>query len=132
MSLPVKTTPEVDNQIRAIDDWWRRNRQAAPDLFLDEVTGAFDRLSRAPMIGRSYRRSPVPHTRRVLLEGSHYHVYYAVADDEVWVLSGTRVEALGRHCASRRLLSRRLEPFRVAHSCGAPCSRREDRRDRER
>lgn len=30
MSLPVRTTPEADSQIRVIDDWWRKNRTASP------------------------------------------------------------------------------------------------------
>lgn len=42
MSLPIRTTPEADAQIRDIDDWWRRSRPASPDLFFDELTAAFD------------------------------------------------------------------------------------------
>ena len=42
MSLPVRTTPEADVQIGAIDDWWRHNRNAAPDLFLQELTASFE------------------------------------------------------------------------------------------
>jgi hypothetical protein len=41
VSLPVRTTPEADMQIRAIDDWWRENRPTSPDLFLDELSAAF-------------------------------------------------------------------------------------------
>jgi plasmid stabilization system protein ParE len=72
----VRTTPEADVQIREVDDWWRNNRTAAPDLFLDELTAAFDIISHAPEIGRPYRRSHVPGTRRLLLAKSRYHVYY--------------------------------------------------------
>jgi site-specific DNA recombinase len=42
VTLPVRTTPEADVQILAIDGWWRRNRAASPNLFLDELTAAFD------------------------------------------------------------------------------------------
>src|SRR5207237_1015336 len=38
VSLPVRTTPESDRQIREINDWWRRNPPTAPDLFLHELT----------------------------------------------------------------------------------------------
>jgi plasmid stabilization system protein ParE len=76
VNLPVRTTPEADAQIRDVDAWWRRNRQASPDLFLDELTASFDIISHAPSIGRSYRHSPVTGTRRVLLKGTRYHVYY--------------------------------------------------------
>lgn len=87
MSLPVRTTPEADAQIRVIDDWWRKNRQSSPDLFLEELSGSFDILGDAPRIGRPYRRSPVPGTRRVLLNGTRYHVYYVPRADEVTVLA---------------------------------------------
>lgn len=87
MTLPVSTTPEADTQIRAIDDWWRENRRASPDLFLDELSQAFDTISAAPHIGRLYRRSPVRGTRRVLLRGTRYHVYYVPGAQEIRVLA---------------------------------------------
>jgi hypothetical protein len=43
VSLPVRTTPESDAQIREIDDWWLRNRPTSPSLFTDELAAAFDR-----------------------------------------------------------------------------------------
>jgi plasmid stabilization system protein ParE len=67
VSLPVLTTPEADAQIREIENWWRRNRTASPDLFINELAATFDILGHAPHIGRLYRQSPVPDTRRVLL-----------------------------------------------------------------
>jgi plasmid stabilization system protein ParE len=67
VSLPVKTTPEADAQIREIDNWWQANRRSSPDLFLEELAASFAIIGDAPQIGRLYRRSPVPATRRVLL-----------------------------------------------------------------
>jgi len=69
VSLQVQTTPEADAQIGAIDNWWRRNRLAAPDLCLDELAASFDVIGHTPQIGRLYRQSPVPGTRRILLKG---------------------------------------------------------------
>ena len=43
---------EADVQIREIEDWWRRNRTASPDLFADELAATFDILGHAPHIGR--------------------------------------------------------------------------------
>src|SRR2546429_5308860 len=63
LSLQVRTTPEADSQNREIDNWWRRNRTASPNLFVDELAAAFDILGHAPHIGRLYRQSPVPDTR---------------------------------------------------------------------
>lgn len=87
MSLPVTTTPEADAQIRTIDAWWRENRRAAPNLFLDELSAAFEVVARAPLIGRLYRQSPVPGTRRVLLKGTRYHVYYVPTEHQVLILA---------------------------------------------
>ena len=87
MTLAVKTVPEADAQILAIDDWWRRNRPASPNLFADELATAFGIIGHTPMIGRIYRHSPVPDTRRILLKGARYHVYYVPLGAEVRVLA---------------------------------------------
>jgi plasmid stabilization system protein ParE len=87
VSLPVTTTPEAESHIRTIDVWWRDNRRAAPDLFLDELSEAFGILARAPHIGRRYRRSPVPGTRRLLLRATRYHVYYVPGEHDVRVIA---------------------------------------------
>ena len=82
MSLPVVTTPEADTQIRAIDEWWRANRPAAPELFTEEL------LEQAPRIGKAYRRHPaVRGLHRVLLRATRYHVYYVIRPDAVAVLA---------------------------------------------
>jgi hypothetical protein len=52
VSLSVRTTPEADAQIASIDAWWRQNRLAAPDLFLEELAVGFDTIGHAPLIGR--------------------------------------------------------------------------------
>jgi plasmid stabilization system protein ParE len=87
LNLPVRTTPEADAHIRDIDDWWRTNRCAALDLFLDELAGSFDMIRAAPQIGRLYRRSPVPGTHRLLLTLSRYHVYYVPRPADIMVLA---------------------------------------------
>lgn len=87
MSLPVRTTPEADAQIREIDSWWRKNRPSAPDLFLHELNESFEFIAGAPRMGRLYRQSPVGQTRRLLLRESRYHIYYVATADEVSVLA---------------------------------------------
>lgn len=86
MSLPVRITPEAEGQIREMENWWRRNRPAAPDLFLNELIESFELLSGAPQIGHLYRPSPVRRVRRLLLRGARYHIYYAVVQSEVRIL----------------------------------------------
>jgi hypothetical protein len=51
MSKPVVTTPQADLQILAMDDWWRSNRDKAPDLFEEELALAFQMLESAPGVG---------------------------------------------------------------------------------
>jgi plasmid stabilization system protein ParE len=87
VNLPVRTTPEADAQILEIDSWWRNNRSASPHLLGEELAAAFNIIGGAPQMGRLYRQSPVPNTRRVLLKGTRYHVYYVPLVDEVRVLA---------------------------------------------
>ena len=87
MNLTVRTTPEADAQIREIDDWWRTNRSAARDLFLNELSDAFELIAAAPQLGRLYRRSSLRDVRRLLLRKSRYHVYYATVSAEVRILA---------------------------------------------
>jgi plasmid stabilization system protein ParE len=77
VSLPVLTTPEADLQIREVDGWWHANRPASPDLFAYELGSAFDVIARTPHIGRSYRHSTVPGTRRILLPATRYRSEHA-------------------------------------------------------
>lgn len=87
MSLPVHTTPEAEAHIRDIDGWWRANRRASANLFAEELTASFDSIGHTPTIGRLYRHPTVPGTRRVLLHGTRYHVYYVPSGDVVMVLA---------------------------------------------
>lgn len=52
MNLSVRATPEAEAQIREMDNWWRRHRNSSPDLFVEELSAAFEILSHAPKIGR--------------------------------------------------------------------------------
>lgn len=79
MSVRVRTTPEAGAQFRDIDDWWFRNRLAAPDLFLAKPAAAFEIIGHTPQIGRLYRQTPVHGTRRVLPNVTRCHVYYVAA-----------------------------------------------------
>jgi len=78
VSLQVRTTSEADDQIGVIDEWWRRNRPAAPDLFLDGLAASFETIGHTPQIAasrsgirstetasdRQPRPSPLPQHRR--------------------------------------------------------------------
>jgi plasmid stabilization system protein ParE len=83
----IVVTPEAQDQARTIDDRWRKERPAAPDLFLEELAAAFALLSSTPLAGRRYRHATVADVRRVLLRSSRYHVYYRPRDEDIVVLA---------------------------------------------
>jgi plasmid stabilization system protein ParE len=87
VNLTVRTAPDADDHIRQIDEWWRTSRPSAPDLFLEELAASFETIGHTPQIGRLYRPSPIAGTRRLLLRGARYHVYYVVTDEAAIVLA---------------------------------------------
>jgi len=76
MSCEVAIVAEAEQQLESIDRWWRENRGAAPDLFLDEFVQAIDLLSEMPDIGSLFDRANRPGIRRLLLRRSKYWLYY--------------------------------------------------------
>ena len=85
--LVVRATAIAEADIRTIDAWWRENRTAAPDLFLDELRLAVSLIGSFPLLGKRYPAAKVPRLRRYLLRASRYHVYYLPSPSEVLVLS---------------------------------------------
>ena len=74
--------PEAERQIRAIDDWWRERRPAAPQLFAQELAQAVATLEALPLAGQRIEHASVQGLRRFLLRASRVHLYY-VADEHV-------------------------------------------------
>ncbi|MBK7582635.1 MAG: type II toxin-antitoxin system RelE/ParE family toxin [Myxococcales bacterium] len=83
----VVTAPEADRQLEAIDDWWRFNRQAAPNLFFEEFRAAVASLDAMPRLGRRIAHPDVPFLRRTLLRATRYQVYYVTDGDMVMILA---------------------------------------------
>lgn len=101
--MEVIVVPEAEAQVRKIDDWWRENRTAAPELFVQELAAAVALIQSSPQIGRRRRHPGLPGLRRVLLRSTRYHLYY-VPDD-----SGERLFVLAVWSAVRGRLPR-LQP----------------------
>lgn len=74
----VEVAPAAEHHAATIQDWWERNREAAPTLFLDELEAALVRLEERPEIGRPYLAAGVEGMRRFLLPRTRYHVYVTV------------------------------------------------------
>ena len=87
MSARVVTSPQADDDIRAIDTWWRENRPAARGLFADELTQAMILLAGSPDLGRPYRASGVASVQRLILRATRYHIYYVSDGALVTVLA---------------------------------------------
>jgi plasmid stabilization system protein ParE len=77
----------AEQQLRVIDEWWRRNRLAAPDLFAEEFASGVETLTTHPGVGAPARRRRFKGLRRLLLRATRYHVYYVATDRTVTVLA---------------------------------------------
>lgn len=87
MSLPVLVAVPAQEQIEAIDAWWRTNRSASPDLFAEELAAAFSTIGLAPEAGPRYQHPLVRGVRRVRLRATRNHVYYVATGRAVLVLA---------------------------------------------
>jgi len=71
--VKVELAAEAQAQVDRIDAWWRENRQAAPDLFAEELGKALRALAETP--AAAVRYGPKPSVRRMLLKRTHHHLY---------------------------------------------------------
>ena len=85
--MRILVTPEAEHQIVMIQAWWREHRPVAPNLFAEELASGLDLIARMPRAGRRLRHRAVPGLRRLLLRSCRYHVYYAPANDTLFVLA---------------------------------------------
>jgi plasmid stabilization system protein ParE len=85
--FPVLVDPHAAEDIERIDACWNANRDAAPNLFADEVADALALLATSPAMGHGYKRRSIPGLRRFLLRASRHHVYYVFDGSTVVILS---------------------------------------------
>lgn len=76
--MKVRISAPAKVQSRAISAWWRKNRQAAPKLFAQEMAEARRLLSRNPELGAPYVERDGVLVRRILLRNTRHHVYYEI------------------------------------------------------
>lgn len=74
-------------EIEAVDEWWRANRIAAPELFVSELDAVLSAVALMPSLGAPAKAQRARGLRRVLLRRTRYHVYYRVRDDVLEVLA---------------------------------------------
>jgi plasmid stabilization system protein ParE len=85
--MKVRFTERAEGEMVHIDGWWRENRPAAPMLFREELTAAVNLIRSTPELGAPHGARKGRLVRRVMLRKTRYHVYYAIEDDGVLVLT---------------------------------------------
>ena len=83
--MKVELSAEAQAQVDRIDAWWRENRQAAPNLFAEELEAALLALADTPTLGVRY--APRPSVRRLLLKRTHYHLYVVEETAQLYVVA---------------------------------------------
>jgi len=83
--VKVELSAEAQAQVDQIDAWWRENRQAATDLFAEELEQALRTLSETPAVAVRY--GPKPSVRRLLLKRTHHHLYVIEEPARVYVVA---------------------------------------------
>jgi plasmid stabilization system protein ParE len=76
--VKVVLTPRARRRARAVSAWWRANRTTAPDLFERELVSILEVIAVEPRAARFYAKVGSQTIRRVLLEKTDQHVYFAV------------------------------------------------------
>lgn len=85
----LRILPDALEQMDAANEWWRKNRPAAPDLFEEELDAVFREIVTFPELGRSTPHPIFPTARRLEMLRTRYAVFYdySRASDEVAVFA---------------------------------------------
>jgi hypothetical protein len=79
--LGLRFVPHAVEQVDAADEWWRENRDKAPDLLVAEFIEAIEVLRENPSLGAEYQNDELEDAKRYLLRRTRFHVYYVVRDE---------------------------------------------------
>jgi plasmid stabilization system protein ParE len=71
-SLKIEFSPDALEQIRAIHDWWRTHRAAAPELLREELAATLEMIRSSPKVAKVYSFSAIPGLRRTLMPRTRY------------------------------------------------------------
>jgi plasmid stabilization system protein ParE len=84
-SLEVLVAGRARVAIQRVGSWWKANRAAAPRLFEQELSGAFELIASTPLAGEEWPSKRIPGVRRWLLPKSLHYVYYTVDEEHAVV-----------------------------------------------
>ena len=85
--MNIKFTPRAESEAEAKKRWWRKNRDASPDLFDDELAGVLAAIGRDPNIGAIHPSRHPAVVRKRLMPRTSNHVYFAVHEGVILILS---------------------------------------------
>lgn len=74
--LPIQITALAAQHIRTAEQWWRENRQAAPNAVRLELQRAFVLIATQPRIGSHATNVILAGVHRIFLPKIKYHLYY--------------------------------------------------------
>ena len=83
----VRLTPRALSEAKRIKTWWQKNRREALDLFDDEMAAVLEQIRTTPSLGTIYVGRFSATVRRILMPETQNHLYYAIRENEVVVLS---------------------------------------------
>lgn len=84
-SLQIEFSPDALEQIRAIHDWWRTHRPAAPELLREELAATLEMIRSSPKVARGYPFSAIPGLRRTLMPRTRYHLYFTFHEERALI-----------------------------------------------
>jgi plasmid stabilization system protein ParE len=76
--LTVEITALAASHIRTAEEWWRRNRPAAPNAVRQELERAFALIAGQPRIGSRATNVKLPGVRRIYLPVIKQFLYFHV------------------------------------------------------
>ncbi len=85
--MNVRLSARAFSEAEAKKRWWRKNRQYSPDLFDDELSETIEAIRRDPNIGEIHASKHPAVVRKRLMPRTHNHVYFAVDEEGILILS---------------------------------------------
>lgn len=80
MKRPVIVLPEAGSQIETARDWWRENRQAATELFDNELDDMILAIREMPLRFPIHYRKSGRDIRRAWLRRTRHAIYFYATD----------------------------------------------------
>ncbi len=79
--MKVRFTPEAEQQVEAIDAWWREHRDTR-ELFARELADAKALVATSPKVGTIYTLMDDQQVRKVFMPKTRHHIYYTYCKDD--------------------------------------------------